>query len=113
MLLDEYIIITPNKDTYNYSYSEKGTTISNGYIEYKKTGNDGTLNMNINIPSADIGLTISTTFSNFNDMNVLDPKDAVKFEELSEEETNAITSKLMENKGFQSLMKDLGLDELE
>ena len=46
-------------------------------------------------------------------MNVLDPKDAVKFEELSEEETNAITSKLMENKGFQSLMKDLGLDELE
>ncbi len=109
----ESIVITPNKDTYNYSYSEKGTTISNGYIEYKKTGNDGTLNMNINIPSADIGLTISTTFSNFNDMNVLDPKDAVKYDDLTEEEMNTITSKLMENKGFQTLMKDLGLDELE
>ena len=109
----ESIVITPNNDTYNFSYSENGTAVFNGYIEYKKTGEDGNINLNINIPSMDLGLTVNTAFSNFKDMNILDPKDAIKLEELSEEEMNTITNKLMDNKGVQSLIKDLGLDELE
>ena len=58
-----------------------------------------------------VNLSINCTYSKADSVNTLDIVNAVGIDELSETETNELTSKLTSNNAFKELLGDLGLDE--
>ena len=105
------LTMVKDNDNYNYEYAENNKVIYNGYVTYKKIGNDITFNLNINAVEEAVTININTTLAPFDDIAALDTSNAIIYTELSEEEMTNALAKLQNNQALQSLMNDLGLNE--
>ena len=108
---DEYSI-EKNDNQYDFTFVEDGTEQYNGYVKLSETNNQQFLNVSVNLIELKTRVTVSTVYQvdKTKGPELMDTSDAVKYEELSEEETNKITSKLLESEAVTELIKDLGLD---
>lgn len=105
------LIVSKNSNNYNYEYKENNTLKYNGVINVKQVADETTLNVSVNMVEEKVNLSINCTYSKADSVNTLDIVNAVGIDELSETETNELTSKLTSNNAFKELLGDLGLDE--
>jgi len=105
------LIVSKNNTSYNYEYSENNTLKYSGIVNINKVADETNLTISMNMPEEKVNLGINCTYSNADSINALDIANATSVNELSEEETNELTSKLTSNNAFKELLNDLGLND--
>lgn len=83
---------------------------SNGMVmscTVKKNDSVFNMNLSVNAMGATIKLELSTNFEKINEFTKVDVSSSKKLEELTEQETQAITEKLQKNKGLVSFIQDV------
>ena len=102
-----------NNDQYNFSIAEDDNLVFDGYFKLSETNGQNFLNISLNAVEEKLRINANVIYKvdNTKTPELMDVTDAVKAEELSEEDTNNIMSKLLEKEAVAELIKDIGLDE--
>ena len=100
---------------YNFDIVTDGTELYNGYVKISESNNQKFLNVSVNLLEEKVKINGNAIYAidSTKGPELLDTGDAVKYEELSEEDTNLIMSKLMENEAFKELLNDTELDSTD
>lgn len=104
--------IEKNNNQYDYSITENDTLKYDGYIKISETNNQQFLNVSVNMIEEKVKVNVNGIYQVDKNKGpeLLDTADAVKYEELSEEESNKLMAKLLESEGIKELIKDLDLE---
>ena len=99
-----------NSYSYNYVNGDGNTTDISGTVSITQNGNDTEVVITNDIPEEEIKFDVMLTYSKADKLNDFDISKAVNVDDLTEDETNSIMSKIMSNDGVKQLLKDLGVD---
>ena len=108
---EDNLTITKNNDKYDFDIVESYTLKYQGYIKINENNNKNNLELAVSLikEQTDIGINLTYSAINNEELKLLDMTNIVNYEDLTEEEMNEITTKLANNKAINNFINDLEL----
>ena len=105
----ERITITKDNNAYNYKIYNDSIIEYQGYIELEKTNNEYQISFEYDDIKEEIGIVLNVDLSlDYNkDIEVMNTKDVLDYEKLTENDLNKIINNLSKNKAYTTLYEDL------
>ena len=106
---EERITIAKDNNTYNYKIYNDSIIEYQGYVKFEKTNNEYQISFEYDDIKKEISFVINLDLSlEYNeDIEVIDTKDALDYEKLTEKDLNKIVNNLSKNKAYTTLSEDL------
>ena len=103
------LVITKEKDEYNYKIYENSIIEYQGYVSIEKEDKECEISISIEDieEELNIELNLDLSYEYNQEVNSLDTNDAIEYESLTENDMNKITNNLLNNKNFVDLMEDI------
>ena len=103
------LLVSTTTNGYKYEIYEGEELSYSGLYSSVKNGANNDVTFSVDMPDFGIGFTVNCSYAKADKPAAIDTNGAVNVDNLTDEETSAITSKLMENEGFKALISDLGV----
>lgn len=107
------VVATSEGNKYNFEINVEGTTMAKGYLKVDKTSDKTDIAFSFeSAVMENISFELNMSYAkNTKDIEDLDTKNAISYEELTEDDANKIMNYMKENKTVKTLLDDLGLSD--
>ena len=109
---EDSITITKDNNKYNFELIESYKLSYKGYVKLNNDNKEKELTVNFESIEDKVSIDFHFTYSNnSNELSPFDTKNAINYEELTEDDLSKVMENIKDNKALKSLLEDLGLSE--